>query len=105
MYTTTWFITAFMGIPLPLDVRLRIFDRFVVCGCRALLSFGLVIIARMQDILMKGGVTEGLILLQHLERVEQLKVSRVVMTTYDRVWISERDYTKFFKKAGLKYFK
>jgi hypothetical protein len=105
MYTTMWFLTAFLGVPLLPEIRLRIFDRFVACGCRALLSFGIAIIARLQDQLTKAGTVEALLLLQNLENAEPLKDVKAVIAAYDKAWVSEKDYERFFKKAGLKVFK
>jgi hypothetical protein len=105
MYTTLWFVTAFAGVKIDAELKMRIFDRFVVCGCRALLSFGLVIIARLQDALVKAGSAEALLLLQNLEKAEQLKDVKALLVTYDKVWVSESVYLELFRKVGIQAFK
>jgi hypothetical protein len=104
MYTAPWFLTAFMGMDFPAELRLRIFDRYVAVGCRALLSFGMVIMSRFKELLLRIGPNEALLLLLSPEKHEKLKDWRTLIVKYDKLWIYEKDYDRGFKKAGLKPF-
>jgi hypothetical protein len=86
------------------ELRLRIFDRFATFGCRALLSFGLVILAMKQDDLEKKKTGDLFPILQKPDACEEMKGWRQLFQKYDKMWISERDYEKFFRKAGVPLF-
>jgi hypothetical protein len=101
--TTPWFLTAFLELELPPGLRLAVFGRCAAFGCRALLSFGLVIISCLKDALLTADCRHALMLLQNPDK-EQFKDWRAVIGEYDKLWISEKNYESLFTKAGLKPF-
>jgi hypothetical protein len=101
LYTPNWFLTAFMAVQFTPEIRLRIFDRFVAFGCRALVSFALVIIARNREDLARKPVGDCLTILQKPEKCERLKDWRAMMAKFNKVFVSEREYQALFKKANL----
>jgi hypothetical protein len=104
MYTTSWFLTAFMNSEYPPDLRVRLFDRFVAFGCRALLSFAKVIVALNQEELAVAKTNQCFAVLQKPEILPTMKDWRVVIEKYDAVWMSEKEYEKAFAKANVKLF-
>jgi hypothetical protein len=101
MYTTGWFLTAFMSLGLRPDVRLRIFDRFLAFGCRALLSFGLVIVSQLKAVLATQDAVACVIALQKPDEEPAFQDWRRLMVAYEKKWISAKEYRAFFKKARV----
>jgi hypothetical protein len=104
LYTTSWFLPAFMNLNFPPEVRLRVFDRYVMFGFRAVLSFGLTILVSKQDDLEKKKAGDIFPILQKPETCEELKDWRLVLQRYDKVFLSEKDYERFFKKVEARMF-
>jgi hypothetical protein len=104
VYTSSWFLTAFLTIQFPPVLRLRIFDGVVAFGTRALLSLGLACVSLLKKELM-GSETELVVpLLQNPNRGERLKDWRLVIKKWDKLFISRKDYATFFRKAAVEEF-
>jgi hypothetical protein len=103
LYTPNWFLSAFMAVEFKPEVRLMIFDRFVTFGCRALVSFALVIIARNRDDLARKPIGDCLTILQKPEKCERLTDWRAMTAKFDKVFLSEREYNALFKRANLPF--
>lgn len=101
LYTPNWFLTAFMAVEFRPEIRLRIFDRFVAFGVRALVSFALVIIDRNREALARNPIGDCLTILQKPAKCDRLKDWRAMMAKFDKVFLSEREYNALFKKANL----
>jgi hypothetical protein len=104
MYTTTWFLPAFQSIEFHPELRLRLFDRYITCGCRSLLSFGLVIISATTEELLAGSLNDCLLILQHPEKCECSRNWRTMLLKFDKLWIPQKEYERLFKKANLPIF-
>jgi hypothetical protein len=50
-YVAQWFLTGFQALQFPPVFKLRLFDRFVAFGTRALLSLGIAIVDAARDTL------------------------------------------------------
>jgi hypothetical protein len=101
LYTTGWWLTAFMGMDLPSELRMRIFDRFVAFGYRALFAFGLVIFSAEKDRLASASSTECMGILQSPGGSPAIADARRAIARYDRKWLSETEYTNCLKKAQV----
>jgi hypothetical protein len=105
LYTTLWFLTAFMGVDFQPEIRLRIFDRFIAFGFRAVLSFGLVIISRHKRNLATEPLGICLPILHKPDQSDRMKQNwRYVCSKFDKLWVSEKEYTAFFEKANVPLF-
>jgi hypothetical protein len=104
LYSTSWFLTAFMNVDFHPALRLRIFDRYVMFGHVALLSFALVIIAVNEEVLSTGNLTQILAPLQKPEQSEKFKDSRKLIAAYDKLWIKPKEYEKLFRTVGIPVF-
>ena len=104
VYTPSWFLTAFLNLSFPPVFKLMLFDRYITFGSRSLLSFGLVIISRHKDLLLKLPFEELLPILQKPNESERMFDWRYVIKKWDEHWISEKDYKNYFIKAGVNYF-
>jgi hypothetical protein len=104
MYTTIWFLPAFQSVEFHPELRLRLFDRYITCGCRSLLSFGLVIVSANRDELLAGSLNDCLLTLQHPEKCECSKNWRTMLVKFDKLWIPQKEYERLFKKANLPIF-
>jgi hypothetical protein len=101
LYTPNWFLTAFMAVEFRPEIRLAIFDRFVAFGCRALVSFALVIIARNRHELARKPIRDCLAILQRPDKCERLMDWRALMAKFDKLFLSEKEYNALFKRANL----
>jgi hypothetical protein len=99
-YTRSWFLTAFLEVEIRPELRLIVFDRFVAFGRRALLSFGLTIVAMCAGEIVKGNQKECLEILQ----TPKLGEWKSVLVKYDRLFLSEKEYVTLSKRAGLQMF-
>jgi hypothetical protein len=104
VYTTGWWLGAFMGFDLQSELRMRVFDRFLEFGYRALLSFGLVVLVKGKQVLETAGSLECLGLLQNPGQSEKIGDWKAVLIAYDKHWINQKEYNHYFKKAGLEVF-
>ncbi|KAH0785808.1 TBC domain containing protein [Histomonas meleagridis] len=102
LYTPTWFLAAFLNLPLDPVVKLRIFDRFLFMGTRALLSFGLAIVGLNHKVLKSGGFEKVLPLLQDpTAHSESMKNWRQIIKAYDDNMITEKEYRTAFELAKV----
>jgi hypothetical protein len=104
LYTTSWFLTAFMNVDFHPALRLRIFDRYIMFGHVALLSFALVIIGVNEEVLSTGPMSEILTPLQKPEQSEKFRNWRGLIAAYDRLWVKPKEYEKLFKTLGIPLF-
>ena len=102
LYTTSWFLCAFMNINFDTNLRLRIFDRFTLFGTRALMSFGLTIVDMNRADLATGAFDVVIPILQNPHLSAPMKNWRDIIKVYDKDFISKKDFKKYFKKAGVK---
>jgi len=101
LYTTQWFLTVFAAFDFPSEVRVRLFDRYVAFGTRTLLSFALVIVALHRAELESKSAMECLGLFQKPDKSPLFRDWRKVMATFDQMWLSDKEYKKAFKMAGV----
>ena len=104
IYTPSWFLTCYTNVGFEPVVMLRIFDRFLAFGSRALLSFALVIISRLKKKLLTNQMDKLIISIQRPFEQEEFKDWRYLMKKYDKLWIEEKDYERYFKEAGVELF-
>jgi hypothetical protein len=104
VYTPSWFLTAFINMNMTPGLRLRLFDRFICFGTRALLSFGLVIVSLHEKKLCKGEMEVIIPILQDPMKDGLFAEWRVVIKMFDKVFLSKDQYRKMFRKANVKYF-
>jgi hypothetical protein len=104
LYTASWFLSTFMTLDMHPEVRLRLFDRLVAFGCRTLLSFGLTIVALNRDALAQDRPIDCLEMLQKPDQQQTMQNWRKVMATFDRMWLTEKEYENAFRKAGVSIF-
>jgi len=104
IYTPSWFLTGFLNLGFPPAFRLHLFDRYIGFGTRSLLSFGLVIISRHKDILIKSPFELLLPIVQKPSESERMNDWRYLIKKWDEHWITEKQYRAYFAKAGVQYF-
>jgi len=100
MFTSAWFMTAFQNLSWCPELQLRIFDRFVFYGTRALHSFGLVIFSRHKDILLNGDIEVVLPVLQKPDESERMKDWKYVIKKWDEHWLSKSEYERALRAVG-----
>jgi hypothetical protein len=103
-YAAGWFLTGFANSNFPPIIRLRIFDRILLYGFRAIISFALAIISVKKKKLVKANNGESLLLLQNSNDVEDFGGSGRLLKKYTKLWISKDDYREAFKKAKVDFF-
>jgi hypothetical protein len=103
-YAMVWFMCCFMDIDFVGDLRVRIFDRFAGFATRAILSFALVIIVRMKTRIIKGNTDQILEVLRRTGSEPEMLDWRAVIQTWDRLWMSEKEYRKTFEASGVEFF-
>lgn len=104
LYTTSWFLCAFMNINFETALKLRIFDRFTLFGTRALISFGATIVDMNKVELAKGTFDVVIPILQNPHSTPAMKNWRQIIKVYDKNFLTQKEYKHYFKKAGVKYF-
>lgn len=97
MYTPTYFLCAFMGCQFPTFLRLRIFDRFICCGFRALVSLALVFIKLNRRLFSEGELEDILPLLKN----PTCDDFSLVLKEWDKEWMSEEEFDKWCAKANV----
>jgi hypothetical protein len=100
-YTREWFMTAFLELEMRPEIKLAVFDRFVWCGCRALLSFGLVIVAFEAKKIEKRNQKECLVALQKPGQCPAFADWRAVIAKYNKEFLEEKEYTVLFKRSRM----
>jgi hypothetical protein len=102
-YTTSWWLTGFMALDLTAQLRLRLFDRFVMFGYRALFSFGLTVLASAKRLLTSGEALDCLEVLQKPGTYQRLLDWRAAIVRYDREWLGKKEYRHCLKKAEVEF--
>ena len=97
MYTPTYFLCAFMSCQFPTFLRLRIFDRFICCGFRALVSLALVFVKLNKKILSEGELEDVLPIL----KTPTCEDFSVLLKEWDKEWMSEDDFDKWCARAKV----
>jgi hypothetical protein len=103
LYTPSWFLAAFLNLDFPPPLRLRIMDRYVAFGTRAILSLGLAIVSLLRKELTTGTMEVVLPLLQNPGHGEPLKDWRNIIAAWDKFFLSKKEYDQTFPKAGVEY--
>jgi hypothetical protein len=101
IYTPSWFLTAFLNLDFPPVFRLRIMDRYLAFGMRAILSLGLAVISLLKNQLVGAGLELVIPLMQNPCRGERLKDWRNIIPKWDKLFISKSQYTRLFAKLGV----
>jgi hypothetical protein len=104
LYTPGWFLTGFQTMQFPPPFRLRMFDRQIAFGTRALLSFALTIVSISKKQLETKGPEVCIPLLQNPTADKAFKDWRAVIKKFDANFLSKSEYAGAFKAAGLKEF-
>jgi hypothetical protein len=104
VYLPAWFLSGFMRMNWRGEVRLAVFDRLVAFGCRALLSFALTIVSRLKRELAALPAGDCLQLLHRPEERAEFEDWRPVIAKYSKLWISAKDYARYFRRAGVEIF-
>jgi hypothetical protein len=99
LYTSSWFLTGFLNMKFHPELKMRIFERFIVFGCRSFLSFGITIVAMNKDQLEKGKLSECATILQQPEKLTTMADWRVIRDNFDRLFLSVKQYQKALAKA------
>lgn len=103
-YTTPWWLSCFINVPIPSALLLRLIDRYLFFGSRALFSFGLAIVASQYPTLLKVDVEDAVILLQKPEQSSLVKDWVLLLNNFDRQWLSPQQFSSYQDKAGVKQF-
>ena len=104
VYTTSWWLVSFLSCQLELQTALTVFDRFVVFGSRAVLSFGLAILVMHKDAIIQMDV-DGLIrCLQSPKDSPMIRDWKKVMKKWDEMWISKDDFKRYLDAANCPQF-
>jgi hypothetical protein len=103
LYTTGWFLTGFMGLNLHPEIRMRLFDRFITFGRRALFAFALVVISSSKELLSTAAVIDCMEVLQKPEINPMMNDWRWVIASYDKKWLTGREYDACLKKGGVSF--
>lgn len=104
IYTPSWFLCAFLDLDFPPVLRLKIIDRFIVFGSRQLLSLALAIIDLNQEALSGSSAQMDTVLplLQNPTNAKTMKDWREIVKKWDKHYMTKKEYSALFKKAGLK---
>jgi hypothetical protein len=105
LYTPGWFLTGFQTMDIPTPFKLRVFDRILGFGTRALLSFGITIVS-----IGKAKITAGSMeaILDHLQNPNQhprFADWRAVIKKWDQKFLTQAQYSLYFKKAQIVEFR
>jgi hypothetical protein len=104
LYTPAWFLTGFQTMQFPPPFRLRLFDRQIAFGSRALLSFGLAIVNVGKPYLTSKGAEVCIPLLQNPMGLPEFQDWRAMMKRFDDNFLSKSEYSSLFKAAKVKEF-
>jgi hypothetical protein len=100
-YGVSWFMTAFMTQGFSETMRVRIYDRYVGFGTRAMLAFGLVIMKSLKRKLLSSELTAAINLVRTPGAQEELSDWKSVSQRWDELWLSAKDYQKLFRSVGF----
>jgi hypothetical protein len=101
LYTPNWWLSAFMGMDLPSELRMRIFDQYIAFGYRALFAFGLVIFSLEKVRLSSESSGVCLQILQNPGELPAVVDCRAAIKKYNRKWLSEKEYSHCLKQANI----
>ena len=104
VYTTSWWLVSFLSCQLEMKVALTVFDRFVVFGSRAILSFGLAIVVMHKDDLVNLDVDSLVRYLQSPKDSPMISDWKRLVKKWDELWISKDEFKRFLESAGLSQF-
>ena len=101
LFTSGWFLTAFMAFNWPPEFQMRIFERFLFFGTRGILGLAVAIFSRHKDILSDGkSMVEILPVLQKPDESPKMKDWHYVIKKWDEHWVKKSEYLKLLKNAG-----
>jgi hypothetical protein len=103
-YTSGWFLTGFQSMEFPAPLRLRIFDRQIGFGTRALLSFALTIVSIGKKQLEKGSAEDCLLWLMNPVRLGKFGDWKEVLKKCESHFLSTSKYREAFKRARVRDF-
>lgn len=103
IYTPSWYLTAFLNLGFSHVFKLRLFDRYICYGTRALVSLGLTIVEMNLDNLESGPMEVVIPILQNPVASKRMKNWRRVIDHWDKNFLREKQYKKYFKKTGVEY--
>jgi hypothetical protein len=98
VYTPGWFLTAFLNVNFPPVFKLRIMDRYVAFGNRAILSLALTLVSKLKAELVTPEMEVVIPLLQN--PYTKLKNWREILEKWDKLFITPKDYARYFAKVG-----
>jgi hypothetical protein len=99
-YFPHWLQTAFLDVPCLPAIRLRIFDRFVKFGTRALFSFGLVVVTLATPSLNPLSRKEEMVsVLMNPAGEGRLADFQAVMKMYDDLFLNKKKFTALLSSA------
>jgi len=98
IFTTGWFMPAFQSYSWVPQLQLRLFERFLFYGTRALLSYGLVIILRHKQLIMTGNMETVLTTLHHPDESPQMQEWHMILADWDKNWINKKTYLALLKE-------
>jgi hypothetical protein len=100
VYTPSWFLTAFLNLPFPIAFRLRLMDRWLTFGTRAILSLALALVGLNRDGLLESSMEKVVPILQNPATASKASDWRLLIEKWDKMFISPKDYKKYCAKVG-----
>jgi hypothetical protein len=104
LYTPAWFLTGFQTMQLPPPFRLRMFDRHIVFGTRALLSFAVTIISIGKKSLETKSTEVCIPLLQNPMSLPEFQDWRNLIKKFDTHFLTKQECSSAFKRASIEEF-
>jgi hypothetical protein len=99
-YFPHWLQTAFLDVPCPPAIRLRVFDRFIKFGTRALFSFGLVVV-RTSIHFLEGCTRKEDVVTVLLNPAGDQRLSnwQSVIKMYDQLFLTQKKFIGLLSSA------
>lgn len=85
-----------VAFDVPVHLQLTMFDRIVVCGKRALLSFAVAVIRMFARELQNLDPDEMQMFLMQMDKSAVFKDCNLVMSCWNKEWVSENEYKSLF---------
>jgi hypothetical protein len=104
LYTSAWFLTGFQSIHFPKPLKLRLFDRQVAFGTRALLSFALTIVSIEKKQLETENAEILIPFLQNPMKFPKFPNWQNLIQKFDSHFLTTKEYNAAFKKACIEVF-
>jgi hypothetical protein len=101
LYIPTWFLTRFQTINFPTPFKLHLFDRMLGFGTWALLSFGITIVLLGKDKITTGSMEVVTECFQNPPSHPKFADWRSVIKKWDKKFLSQVQYSAYFKKAQV----